>query len=411
MRAGSGVGVARTLDKPAQNKGIRGSLLVIGILLIAANLRAPITGVGPLIGTIRDSTGLSSTMAGVLTSLPVFAFAAASPVAPAIAARLGIEQTLFGALLVLGCGTLIRSVPTTATLFGGTLLLGVAIAMANVLLPSLIKRDFADRVGLVTSVYVAMMNIAAAISSGIAVPISDVAPGGWRTAIGCWTGLLLIAAVVWTPTLKARTLPANGATRAVSMPLRSSLAWSVTLFMGLQSFAFYAMISWLPTILHSHGISKGTAGWELFFFQFIALAANFSTPLLIRRLPDQRFLAAGWSLVAVAGFLGLLLVPDLSLLWVSLAGLAGGGSLVLGLSFFSLRAADARQAAALSGMAQAVGYLLAGFGPVLFGALHDVSGHWELPLTVVVVLSCIQTVMGFRAGRNRTLDAPVSSSG
>ncbi|HVX43657.1 MAG TPA: MFS transporter [Mycobacteriales bacterium] len=399
MSAGSAPPV---LKNPARHPAFRGSLLVVGILLIAANLRAPITGVGPLIGTIRGSTGISSTVAGVLTALPVFAFAAASPVAPTIAARLGIERTLFAALLVLGSGTLIRSLPTTGTLFAGTLLLGVAIAMANVLLPSLIKRDFPDRVGVMTSAYVAMMNIAAAVSSGIAVPVADAAPGGWRTAIGCWTGLLLIAAVVWTPTLKARTLPASGTT-AAAMPLKSPLAWSVTLFMGLQSFAFYAMISWLPTILHSHGVGKGAAGWELFLFQFIALASNFSTPLLIRRLPDQRWLAAGWSLVAVTGFVGLLALPDLSVLWVSLAGLAGGGSLVLALSFFSLRASDAHQAAALSGMAQAVGYLLAGFGPVLFGGLHDVSGHWEVPLALVIGLSCVQTVMGYRAGRNGTL--------
>jgi CP family cyanate transporter-like MFS transporter len=125
--------------------------------------------------------------------------------------------------------------------------------------------------------------------------------------------------------------------------------------------------------------------------------------LLIKRLPDQRWLAVGWSLVAVTGFTGLLVLPGLNLLWVALAGLAGGGSLVLALSFFSLRASDAHQAAALSGMAQAVGYLLAGFGPVLFGALHDASGHWEVPLALVIGLTCVQTIMGFRAGRNGTL--------
>lgn len=370
---------------------------------MAANLRAPITGVGPLVGTIRDSTGISSTLAGVLTALPVFAFAAASPIAPGIAGRFGIERTLFLALLALGCGTVIRSLPTIATLFGGTLLLGVAIAMANVLLPSLIKRDFAQRVGVVTSLYVAMMNVAAAISSGIAVPVSHAAPGGWRTAIGCWTGLLLVAVIAWVPALDARTLPGGPGTRSARMPWRSPLAWSVTLFMGLQSFAFYAMIGWLPTILHSHGTSTDRAGWELFLFQFVALAANFSTPLLIHRLRDQRLIAAGWSVTAIVGFLGLLLAPGLSLVWVCLAGLAGGGSLVLALSFFSLRAVDAGHAAALSGMAQSVGYLLAGFGPVLFGGLHDAAGTWSLPLAILVGLSVIQAVMGYRAGRNRTL--------
>jgi CP family cyanate transporter-like MFS transporter len=385
----------------------RNGLLLAGILLIAASLRSPITGVGPLIGTIRGDTGISGSVAGVLTTLPVLAFAAASPVAPSLARRIGIERSLFVALLGLFAGVALRSVPTLSTLFAGTVLLGVSIALANVLLPSLVKRDFPHRVGAITSLYAATMNLLAATSSGIAVPIAAAAPGGWRTAIGCWLVLIVLALVLWSPQLGERTVTTE---QRAPMPWRSPLAWAVTLYMGLQSLAFYAMVSWLPTILHSRGTSTGRAGWELFLFQVVALVSNFSTPTLIRRLSDQRLLAAGWSLMAGVAFAGLLLAPVLTLLWVVLGGLASGGALVLALSFFGLRSVGSQQAAALSGMAQSVGYLIAASGPVLFGVLHDASGGWSIPLLLLVVLAGVQLLMGYRAGRLGTVRGADSAS-
>ena len=180
--------------------------------------------------------------------------------------------------------------------------------------------------------------------------------------------------------------------------------------MGLQSFAFYVVVSWLPTILHSHGTSTVAAGWELFLYQVVALVSVLGTPALIRRLPDQRWLAAGWSLLSVVSFAGLLLAPGLAIGWVVLGGLASGAALVLALSFFGLRAGGAAQAAALSGMAQSVGYLLAASGPVLCGVLHDATGGWRLPLLILVVLGMGQLLLGYRAGRAGTIEPAGSGS-
>jgi MFS transporter, CP family, cyanate transporter len=380
----------RTGERP------RTALLLVGIVMLASALRAPITGVGPLIGTIRHDIGIGGTVAGILTTLPVLAFGLVSPVAPALARRLGIERSLGLALAILLAAVVIRSIPTIGTLFVGTVLLGAAIAVANVLLPSLVKRDFPFRVGAITSLYAATMNLGAATASGIAVPVANVAPGGWRTAIGCWAGLVLIALVLWSPQLRLRTVLTD---ERAPLPWRSPLAWSVTLFMGLQSFGFYVVVSWLPSILTSHGTSRSAAGWELFVFQVVALVSVFSMPALIRRLPDQRWLASGWALVAAISFAGLLLAPGAAIFWVVIGGLASGASLVLALSFFGLRTNGAPQAAALSGMAQSVGYLIAATGPVLMGVVHDSVGGWRLPLLLLSLLAIVQLLLGYRAGR------------
>lgn len=376
------------------------ALLLVGIVVLAAGLRAPITGVGPLIGTIRHDVGIGGGLAGVLTTLPVLAFGLVSPLAPALARRLGIERSLGLALAGLLVAIVVRSIPTIGTLFAGTMLLGAAIAIANVLLPSLVKRDFPYRVGAITSLYVSTMNVGAATASGIAVPVADVAPGGWRTAIGCWAGLVLVALVLWSPQLRLRTVITENRS---ALPWRSRLAWAVTLFMGLQSFAFYVVVSWLPTILTSHGTGRSAAGWELFVFQVVALVSVFSTPTLIRRLPDQRWLTATWSALTALSFAGLLVAPSAALLWVVLGGLASGASLVLALSFFGLRTTDSAQAAALSGMAQSVGYLLAATGPVLIGVVHDSVGGWRLPLSLLTAVAIVQLLLGYRAGRTGTV--------
>lgn len=389
-----------TRDPVAERVRHGSALLLLGIVVLAATLRAPITGVGPLIGTIRHDVGIGGALAGVLTTLPVLAFGLVSPAAPALARRLGIERSLGLALVALLAAIVVRSIPTIGTLFVGTVLLGAAIAIANVLLPSLVKRDFPYRVGAITSLYAATMNMGAATASGIAVPVADIAPGGWRTAIGCWAGLVLVAIVLWSPQLRLRTVLTEA---RAPLPWRSRLAWTVTLFMGLQSFGFYVVVTWLPTILTSHGTSKSAAGWELFLFQVVALVSVFSMPALIRRLPDQRWLAAGWALVATISFAGLLLAPAAAVLWVVVGGLASGASLVLALSFFGLRTTGAPQAAALSGMAQSVGYLIAATGPVLMGVVHDAVGGWRLPLLLLTVLAIGQLLLGYRAGRTGTV--------
>lgn len=381
------------------------ALLVWGLLVVAANLRPSLTGVGPLLGRVQADLGLSPAVAGLLNTLPLLAFAVISPVVPRMAARTGPERLLAGALVVLTLGIAIRWVPATVTLFAGTVLIGAGIAVGNVLLPSLIKRDFPTKVGLLTSAYATVMGGVAAVASGVAVPISQVAPGGWYTALGCWIVLALVAIVLWLPQLRTpRPVPATvrGGHR---LPWGSGLAWAVTAFMGLQSLGFYVIVTWLPQVVQDSEITAAAAGWLLFLFQVVAVVTSLLAPAMLRWARDQRALATVNSVIMLAGYIGLLVAPEWALLWTVVLGLGGGACLVLALAFLSLRARDAAGAGALSAMAQSVGYLLAAVGPVIFGLLHTVSSGWHAPLILMCVAAVGQTIVAMVAGEGTVRSA------
>ncbi|NHC45713.1 MFS transporter [Motilibacter aurantiacus] len=390
-------------------RSTRTVLLVVGILLIGANMRASLTSVGPLLDDIRLDTGLSSAAGGLLTALPLLAFALLSPVAPVVAMRVGMERTLWGALLLLTVGIVLRSTPVTGAIWAGTALLGCAISFFNVLLPSLVKRDFAGKAALVIGSYAATQTVVGAVASGIAVPMAGDEPDGWRLALGFWAGASAIAAAFWLPQLRSTTRPQHARAAALDphpeyrSPWRSAMGWQVTAFMGLHSLVFYDVIAWLPSIVHDEGISETTAGWYLFVYQVVAVLSNLSTPFLMRRFPDQRTLGALCSTLILVGTAGLLVAPGAALLWVVFAGLGAGVALVLTLTLFGLRTVHHGQAAALSGMAQCVGYTLAAAGPVVIGALHDATDGWTVPLALLTALAAVQVVFAVLAGRQRVI--------
>lgn len=378
-------------------------LLILGIILVAANLRAPITAVGPIIGEIRGSIGLSNTMAGFLTTLPLLAFALLSPFAPRLAARFGTETTLFASMVVLTAGIVIRSLPGAAALFAGTAILGLAIAACNVLVPSLLKRDFPHKIGLMTGIYSVSMNLCGAIASGVSMPLTRKLSLGWSGALGCWAILSCIAAVVWLPLLRLHRKQGNPTAQSKKSPpglWRSPLAWTVTVYMGLQSLMFYVIVAWIPEILLQYGLSAEFAGWMLSLMQFVLLAVSFVVPLIAARLSSQRGLVAIAAGCFAAGVIGLLSGNmSLAVLWFALLGMGGGGSFSLAMMFIVLRSRDAQQSASLSGMSQSAGYLLAAAGPTLFGLLHDVTESWTIPLLLLVAVCGLLLLFGFIAGR------------
>src|ERR687889_1450548 len=312
---------------------LRSLLLVLGIMVLAANLRPALTGVAPLIGEIRADTGISYGVAGLLTTLPLLAFALLSPVAPLVARRFGMERALLASLLVLAAGILLRWAEAVAALFLGTVVLGSAIAVANVLLPSLVKREFPGRAGLMTSVYSTSLGISAALAAGLSVPLAQVAGIGWRGALAVWALPALLACVAWVPQLGRRDLPARSSdpdAPVIRDLLRSPLAWQVTLFMGLQSLAYYVTLTWLPEILQDGGMDAANAGWMLGLSQTVSILAMFLAPVLAVRRPSQ------WGVVVVAvilsssGVLGLLFAASAAApLWVVLLGLGQGASFSL----------------------------------------------------------------------------------
>ncbi|MFD0635635.1 MFS transporter [Catenulispora yoronensis] len=229
-------------------------------------------------------------------------------------------------------------------------------------------------------------------------PISQAAPGGWHTALGCWIVFALVAVVLWLPQTHA-SRPVPGAVRRHRLPWGSALAWAVTAFMGLQSLGFYVVVTWLPQILQDEGMSAAGAGWTLFLFQAVAVLTSLAVPAVLRRARDQRAVATASSVVLLVGYLGLLAAPGWAPLWSVVLGLGGGASLVLALAFLSLRAQDAIGAGALSAMAQSIGYLVAAVGPVVFGLLHTVSSGWHAPVVLLCVAAAGQAMVAMVAGR------------
>ncbi|MCT2588102.1 MFS transporter [Actinophytocola sp. S1-96] len=352
-----------------------------------------------MLETIRQDIGLTAGEAGFIGTLPLLTFAAVSPQVPRLARRFGVDRMLLVAMVGLVAGIVLRSLPVPGLLWTGTVFLGAAIAVGNVLMPSMTKRDFPDHVGAVTGVYTAVMGIVAAAAAGVAVPLAGVLPGGWRASLGCWAGLALVAIALWSPQLRRRTEP-EPVTDRPRAPWRVPLAWEVSAFMALSACGFYTMVAWFPSIVQDTGRSEEYAGWMLFVYQMIGVVMSLVLPLVLRRLPDQRMIAAGGSVLAMAGYLGLLFAPELAPVWALVTGTGAGTLFFLALAFFSLRAADPRSSASLAGMGQAIGYLFAAVGPVAIGALHDATGGWRVPLAVLAGVAAVHTVVGLRAGRD-----------
>ncbi|ENN0336276.1 CynX/NimT family MFS transporter [Salmonella enterica subsp. enterica serovar 4,5,12:i:-] len=385
-------------------RGKQGALLIAGILMIATTLRVTFTGAAPLLETIRSDYGLSTAQTGLLTTLPLLAFALVSPLAAGIARRFGMERSLFAAMLLICAGIALRSLPSAALLFAGTAIIGCGIALGNVLLPGLIKRDFSQHVARLTGAYSLTMGAAAALGSALVVPLA-LHGFGWRGALLMLMLFPLLAFLIWLPqwrTTRSANLSSSRALHERGI-WRSPLAWQVTLFLGLNSLIYYVIIGWLPTILISHGYSEAQAGSLHGLLQLATAAPGLAIQLILHRFNDQRWIAALVSLLCAVGAAGLWFVPGQAIIWTLLFGFGSGATMILGLTFIGLRASSAHQAAALSGMAQSVGYLLAACGPPVMGKLHDASGSWYLPLSGVTVLAIIMAIFGLYAGRDREI--------
>jgi len=395
-----------SLDQSAYNNKNLKWLLIIGVILVGANLRVPLTSAGALVSFIRDDFGISNALAGAITTLPLIAFALLSPFAPKLAGKFGMERTIGISLVLLFAGILIRSAGGIELLFFGTLLIGLAIAIGNVLMPGIVKMNFPLQIGLMTGLYAIVMNVFGALGSGLSIPIASSGNFGWTGSLLVWGVLTLVTIVIWLPQLKKSRPAENSSVQATSGSLmRSSLAWKITLFMGAQSLIFYTLITWLPTILTANGYDIHLAGWGVFIFQFASIPFTFIIPVIADKMKNQVLIALAASGMIIVGILGLLAgLTQLTLLWIVLLGMGNGSAFSLSMMFFTLRTKDGYQAAELSGMAQSFGYLLAAFGPVLVGGLQDITGSWTLPLLLVTLAAAVMLITGIAAGKNRQVN-------
>jgi CP family cyanate transporter-like MFS transporter len=376
------------------------ALLAGAIVFTAVNLRTAVASVPPLLDELRVDVPLSTTAAGALTTLPVICMATGAPVAPALARRIGTETAVAGLALAVAAGVLLRLVPGTVPLFAGTAVAGLGIALGNVLVPSLIKRDFAEHhVGLMTGGYTMAISASGAVAAGLTIPAEEAIGHGWRPALALWALPALVAAAIWVPRIAG-----TGSVAAEPLPIlwRNRLAWQVTAFMGLQSLLFYSCLSWLPAILRSEGIDRGEAGALLSVMLLTAIPTCLLVPVVAGRARDQRATIALTLAVYAAGLAGLLVAPGAApALWATLLGFAQGAMLALAFLMFAQRAPDQEHAAQLSAMAQTVGYAVAAAGPLLLGAVREATGGWAAPIAVLLAVLVPLFAAGMAAGRTR----------
>jgi CP family cyanate transporter-like MFS transporter len=379
----------------------RSSLITATAFVVALSLRPALTAVGPVLPRIGVDLHLGEAAQGLLGTLPLLAFAVASPLVHLASRRFGMERAVFVSLLVLAVSSALRPYTGQAGLWIGTAVVGAAIAVGNVLVPVILKRDYAGHISRATGIYTAFITGGAAIASILAVPIADAVD--WRLSLAIWGGLALLVAVIWLPrTLSPEPMPSRMADDAPPVSVwRQPMAWLVTGFMGLQSTAFYLFVNWLPTIeISTGGVSERATGVHLFLFQVFGLIGGLSIPRLMKHPTDQRVGMMTASTPVFVALLGLLLAPHLAIVWAIVGGLGQGAGLVAALTLISLRGRGHHETTQLSGMAQAVGYSLAAAGPVVAGYLTQATGSWRTTLTVFATLAALQIALGFAAGRD-----------
>jgi len=389
--------VARAPERRRERAGVA---IVAAVVLLALNLRSVLAGLPPVVPDLRDDLGISAAAAGVLTTLPVFCMGAFAPVAPRLAARVPMERTLALCALLTAAGTGLRGLGTTAALFIAAPVIGVAIAIGQALLPVLIRARFPADAGLLTGALSMALVLGSVLGAGAAVPLAN-ALGGWPGSLAAWALPALAAAAVWFPmSRRASTTIARGR----GAPLRRSpLAWAVSGFFGMQSMAFYASLSWIPSILEDAGWSSEAAGALLALGALSGLLPAFLIPIAAARSRNQIGLLLAIVFVPVAGFVGVLAAPGVAPLWMVLIGIGQSGSLGLSFALPLQRGGDALTAAALTAMALCVGYLVAATGPWLLGAVHDASGNWTAPLVVLIAMTLAELIPGIPAARERTI--------
>ncbi|MBK1831246.1 MFS transporter [Verrucomicrobiaceae bacterium R5-34] len=379
-------------------------ILIAGILLIGMNLRPSITAVSALAERMYQD-GLSRETIGSLTAIPLVLFGVVGLWAGWMGKLMGFARALGLGLLLIALGCWLRSAPGPMELvwrMAGTILLGGGIALGNVLLPGLVKSRYPKHVGVLTSLYATAMNLGAASGIAFSVPLANVLPGDWRSAMAAWGVFAAMVLLLWSPQMLAppaarkREHPLAGVYRLA----RQKRAWQVAIYMGLQSWVFFSAVAWLPTLLQSRGMEEITAANWVVTMQLLGCAASLVVPTLAGRSASQTVWTSVCAITAILGLIGVVFLPGigqiLSLLLLGLGLNAGFGMVLL---VIALRSESPEVAASLSSMAQATGYLLSSPGPWLVGLLSTTSGGWTLAFGVVILMACIGGVAGYLSGR------------
>jgi CP family cyanate transporter-like MFS transporter len=381
-------------------------LTLCALIALALNLRSPLTAVPPVLAMIRADLGMSGSIAGLLTGIPVLCFGVLTPLASLLIARSGVARAI---ALTLGGATLglcLRPFGATATLLAGTLLIGATLTIGNIVSLMVIAQDFSHRMGLVTGIYTAALNIGTMLTAALTAPLAALI--GWRYALASWSDLAVLAMLLWLAVFALRrTERIPSATQAAPLHngapcrVRRAIAWLLAIAFAAHLFLYYSVTAWLPTyLIETDGFRATQAGFVAAAFQVLALLGSFGVPLLARRF------SLGAMLVAMGGFwlltlAAMLLAPAHWLLWSISGGIAQGGTFVVIFMLIMRHAVSLDENRRLSTFVQGIGYSLAALGPVLIGWLHEQMRAWGGALGVLMALAVVLALLGVAVTRIR----------
>ncbi len=403
-------------------------LLFVAVSLVGVNMRMTIAGVGPLLDQIAVDQGVPISALGILGSVPLITWALFSPLGHALSQRIGMTNAVTWALVLLALGTVWRSLPgTPVNLWAGTALIGIGLAISNVLMPAIIRRDFPRRTALVMGVYTSLLSGMSSVVAGTAVPISHIqgadGPWGWAVALMLTGVPLLPALLVWlwayglrgqlhgddplnsTASVASDAALPNGHDRVGRRIWGDRLAWMVSIYMGTQSTIFYVVSTWFVPYRVAGGVAPVSAGLELMQYMLFGIAGSMLVPILMRGRVNTA-LPALMGIGNVLVVLGIVYAPALTAVWVVVGGAVSGAALTVALMLIAQRARTHAQSTALSGMAQSIGYTIAAFGPITFGWLQGATGSWTVPFIVVWIAGTAQTIAGWISGQPRYVLEP-----
>ncbi|MFD2744603.1 MULTISPECIES: CynX/NimT family MFS transporter [Sphingobacterium] len=382
---------------------------ILVVILIAGNLRAPITSVGPILKEILLDLNLNAVQGSLLTSIPLFVFASCSIVVSRIASRVTITSILLFSAIILLAGLCFRIYGTSVMLFIGSLFIGLGICIGNVVTPVFIKRNFPQHVGLLTGIFSVAMTVLAALASGVSVSIAAFRDSGWKASLGIWIfwSVLTITGIL-IKILSERRAATPVDQKAISSNfsvIRSKMAWFISIFMGLQSFLYFTIIALLPTILQHYGMDESSTGIVLTVLQLTMIPVMFLCPIVATKMKNQRPLI---HLICACMLIGIILLNTYHtvLIYVAavLIGITFGLAFSLSVVFFSLKTRTLEGTVKISGKAQSTGYFIAAFGPLLFGFLHNYDTTWIASFVLLVVVTIVMWMTGLKAAQEKFVE-------
>jgi CP family cyanate transporter-like MFS transporter len=390
-----------------------GLIGVLAIFCISLVLRPPVASMGPLLQEIQESLGVGNELIGLLAAAPVLCFGVGAFASPWLVSKLGLNRAMLVVLVVLALASALRMIFGYSGLLIGTIGAGLSIAIANVLLPTVVRIQFPKQVALVTGAYTTILAVSASLAASIAVPSSSIL-GGWSPALAIWIIPTILAIALWlpqstnqTPHIAQKQQTANEEKRAVN---RSPIAWAIVGFFGIQSLGFYALLGWMPSALIAIGQSPEAAGNYLGFASAIGIPTGLVISSILGKFKSLAWFAAGTSLFTLSGNILFVIVlqtqnVDYLVLACVLIGLGMSATFPISLSLISTRASTQAQTTQLSAMSQGWGYLLAAAGTFMVGFVANLAGNWVLSFVLISLLTLLQTGIGIYAGRPGIISA------